>query len=142
MWSIKTRRASFCFTFNSVSVQEFVYVRPKITLIKLNCLWSDHPPIAAAKPDRIRIWGCKKLFQNTLPLNHRPTPKNRPNQSDFKLIYKLVSFRPGKKLLNSQIRKAYIFLLLSRFTKRLLEKIDDFFPSPISFCATSIFFLS
>lgn len=35
-----------------------------------------------------------------------------------------------------------MFLLLSRFTKRLLEKIDDFFPSPISFWTTSIFFLS
>lgn len=35
-----------------------------------------------------------------------------------------------------------MFLLLSRFTKRLLEKIDDFLPSPISFCTTSIFFLS
>lgn len=35
-----------------------------------------------------------------------------------------------------------MFLLLSRFTKRLLENIEDFFPSPISFWTTSIFFLS
>lgn len=35
-----------------------------------------------------------------------------------------------------------MFLLLNRLTKRLLEKIDDFFPSTISLCTTSSFFLS
>lgn len=39
-------------------------------------------------------------------------------------------------------KSTYMFLLLSRFTKRLLENIEDFFPSPISFCTTSTFFLS